>query len=101
MSHYEMTPRAGFGSAVWARAQRRAVAERCGEGEKLERWDAVEFCAKSTGGLGGGGFCGCGGRPGEGLGTRGRAREAEGERRRNPWFWSLVLGIISKEELLF
>ena len=41
-------------------------------------------------------FCGCGGRPGEGLGTRGRAREAEGERRRNPWFWSLVLGIITR-----
>ena len=42
-------------------------------------------------------FCGCGGRPGEEIGTQGSAREAEGERRRNPWFWSLVLGIISKE----
>ena len=46
-------------------------------------------------------FCGCGGGPDEGIGTQGSAREAEGERRRNPWFWSLVLGIISKEAAAF
>ena len=97
MSHCTMTPRAGLGSAVWAGAQGRAVAEGCGGGEKLERWDAVEFCAKSMGGMVGWWiFAGAEGGAGEGIGTQGSAREAEGERRRNPWFWSLVLGIISK-----
>ena len=35
MSHCAMTPRAGFGSAVWARAQRRAVAEEVRRGCKV------------------------------------------------------------------
>ena len=35
MSHCEMTPRAGFGSAVWARAQWRAVAEEVRRGCKV------------------------------------------------------------------
>ena len=90
MSHYAMTPRAGFGSAVWAGAQGRAVAEGGGGGEKLERWDAVEFCAKSMGGWGGWWiFAGAEGGAGEEIGTRGSAREAEGEGMGNPWFFVL------------
>ena len=41
MSHCEMTPRAGFGSAVWARAQGRAVAEGA---ERVQSWsDGVRW----------------------------------------------------------
>ena len=48
MSRYAMTPRAGFGSAVWARAQRRAVAERCGG---LKSWQNGTTLARILGHL--------------------------------------------------
>ena len=48
MSHCEMMPRAGFGSAVWARAQGRAVAER---GDGLKSWQNGTILARILGHL--------------------------------------------------
>ena len=92
-----MMPRAGFGSEVWARAEGCAFADGCGGREKLERWDAVEFCAKSMGDWGWWIFAGAMGGVGEGIGRRGSGREGEGEGRGGEGEslvfrpWSLVL----------